>query len=97
MVLRADGLDRGEDLVAQVARVIDADEAQLGVRRLTARGVEVDGARVQHALDRALDDADVLDAVERGGVLAPRQDAGADQQVLRRDPVAREDAAQPAG
>ena len=64
MVSRANLFDRDQDPVAQVARMVDADEAELGVGSLAAGGVELDGARTEHALDRALDDADVLDAVE---------------------------------
>ena len=78
------------DPLAEVLRVVDADEAE-PVGRLVAGGVEVDRADLHDPVDRRLLDRDVLDAVDVRGALRLREDPAADVEALRRDRVLREE------
>ena len=79
-------VDGAHDLLG----VPDAEEPELGV--VAARGVEVDGADLQQALEDRLVGIDVLHALDARLLRRLGEDPAADVQPLGRDHVARRDA-----
>lgn len=79
--MRPKCLARGEDPIAEILRVDDA--RQLHVMRLpraVARGFKFDGAQVEAAKQRALNERDVLNVLERDRLLDLKEDALAEPQ-----------------
>ena len=79
--VRTKGLARGEDPIAEILRV--DDPRQLHVMRLAravTRSLKLDGAQVEAAKHRALNERDVLDVLKGDRLLDLKEDALAEPQ-----------------